>query len=409
MTSHSLPLSAGFSGCLCDAIGDFEAGTNLDNHRWCVRFVGVDDALGSPEIRAAWDRLVAESSNPTVLYQSPQWLEHLAITRPGNVYAVAIVEDDSGIIGVAPLQRRTIVLQADLKRHSLVNVEVPSVAVLGSRPLLPEDSVAHRRLFETIGRRFPGHSLFFRNIADGSRLRQLLDSFAGNRWIAHTTDEPQRHHLLRLEDSFDEFIGAKAKRTRNKLRQLLKHFEGSSPSGGSLVRIGRPEQIDNFVTLAAAISRRSWQHQSLGIRVPDSAQERARLRHLAEQGILRAYLLNDGDTPCAFVIGHQHDGVFHLDEIGFDQGLADRSPGTALLLLVIRDLISGGGIRLLNFGEGDAPYKARFSSQAPIEVPLLLMPATPANRVLAAAHSAFLRGRRWLRSRLARQASATSS
>ena len=145
----------------------------------------------------------------------------------------------------------------------------------------------------------------------------------------------------------------------------------------------------------------------LGPRVSAEDASRRFYGALARNGLLRSYLLKAGEVPCAFVVGHEHGGVFHYAELGFDSALASLSPGTVLLFLLIQDLTSVRPVKVLNFGMGDAVYKRRFSNRQQNDESFLLFDPGVRVRALVAAHRVFRRvvvlGRRFLKPRHAEE------
>lgn len=387
-----------FSGCLCDSgIESIGRPAARDSHPWCIRIVTVSQALDSIDIRTAWDRMVADSGNPDVLFQSPQWLTQLAADGRSDT-AVAVLDNDEGVVGVVPLHLDRTFLRWTIRGRNLLSIGLPSASILGSTPLLPDDPRALRQLLLAIRRRYPGRCVSFRRVAESSTLAEQVAAAAPDRWLMHVTDDPQTHHLARLPRRFEEFLGFKGRKSRARLRQLLKLADASNSAQRTLTRCEHREQIDGFLAMAAEISRHSWQFIKLGERVGTNPSTRIRLQRLADEGLLRAYVLRLANRPCAFLTGYQFNGVFHLDELGFDRRFSDDSPGITLLLHVLRDLMEDGSLRLLSFGDGHAPYKSRFSNMHATASPILLLPATGRNSVVAAIHRDFLRVRALLRS-----------
>jgi CelD/BcsL family acetyltransferase involved in cellulose biosynthesis len=395
--THALEPSDFFSGCLCDPEIDRSAArATRDKHPWCIRFVTVSQALESADIRAAWDMLIADSGNPDVLFQSPQWLSQLAAESNCEA-AVAILEGDEGVVGVVPLSLSRTYLRWTVWGRTFLWSCLPSVAILGSQPLLPDDPRVLQQLLQAMAHLYPGRCVYFRRVMASSPLAQQIGLAAQGRWLVHATDDPQAHHFARLPASFEEFLGLKGRKSRARLRQLLKLSDASNSDRGTLICFQDSTQIDALLTMASEISRRSWQFKKLGERVSSNSSTRSRLQLLAEMGLLRAYVLCLANRPCAFLTGYQFNGVFHIDELGFDRRFAEDSPGITLLLHVLRDLIKDGRFRMLSFGDGHSPYKARFSNTQTTAAPILILPVSARTRAIAAAHRLFLRCRALLR------------
>jgi CelD/BcsL family acetyltransferase involved in cellulose biosynthesis len=80
-----------------------------------------------------------------------------------------------------------------------------------------------------------------------------------------------------------------------------------------------------------------------------------------------------GDRACAFVRGFQYNDVFYYNRVGFDQELADYSPGTVSLYLMIEDLFNHRPPKRINLAGGDWSYKALFATEHIEEANVLLV------------------------------------
>jgi CelD/BcsL family acetyltransferase involved in cellulose biosynthesis len=87
---------------------------------------------------------------------------------------------------------------------------------------------------------------------------------------------------------------------------------------------------------------------------------------LARSGKLRCYLLHIEGVPCAFVRGTLVDGIYNYETPGYLPEYAKWSPGTVLLMLVIKDLIESAKCKIFDFGAGgdNVGYKSKFGNIA---------------------------------------------
>lgn len=143
-------------------------------------------------------------------------------------------------------------------------------------------------------------------------------------------------------------------------KKLLKDFVGRLR-----IRCFRdPAEIDAMAHDVEQVARASYQ-RGLGVGFIDSPEMRERLRLMARNGWLRAYVLYLADRPCAFWIGDINRGVFGSDYIGYDNELARYSPGMFLTTKVIEGFCDGNpdGVTGIDFGPGNAQYKEVLSNQ----------------------------------------------
>src|SRR5262249_25347526 len=105
--------------------------------------------------------------------------------------------------------------------------------------------------------------------------------------------------------------------------------------------------------------------------------------------LLRCYLLKCGNSPCAFGIGWQLNGIFYFHETAYDPTWAKYSPGKSLLHLMIKDCFAINRPRLFYFGPGEAHYKKWFANNVGQETTFVLMKRGPINSAKITAHQIF--------------------
>ena len=66
-----------------------------------IRFLETEQEWNAPLVQAAWRQSMATSTNPSVLFQSPEWFQNKRKTKGEDVRVV--VESGAKIIAVAPL------------------------------------------------------------------------------------------------------------------------------------------------------------------------------------------------------------------------------------------------------------------------------------------------------------------
>lgn len=367
---------------------------------YSVTFIDTAHALRDEDLRSVWSSFAASSTNPDSLYQSPHWTEALLSDAGEDRSQLVVLRNaDGGIAGIVPVRFQNASLDFSIGARSLAGRTWPVANILGSQPLLVDDPAAHGALYRALLRRTDRcGGLLFRSLpTDSLAWRMLNGDAAAGKWLLHAIDGHQRHHHIHLSTTLDAYLSRIHRKHRRQLRQLMMRFDHRHVAGSSLVRVDAPHQVDAFLRACARVSEQSWQHQQIGPRIRVDPQEVQRMKRLALSGILRSYVLYVDNEPCAFVVGYQYGGVFHYFEVGYAQKYAHLSPGTALLLMILRDLVQYRPLRWLNFGVGDAPYKARFSTGTTTDASLLVLPRTLPNRLVTRAHSGFLGVRARLR------------
>jgi CelD/BcsL family acetyltransferase involved in cellulose biosynthesis len=161
---------------------------------------------------------------------------------------------------------------------------------------------------------------------------------------------------------------------------------------GGAVRVEcfqKPESVPRFMADASAISRRTYQWNLLDLGFRDTDAMRTRLRWVAERGWLRSYVMYCRDVPVAFMWGHQFGDGYYIDDGGYDPDYAKLSVGSVLQLKLIEHLFAGvNRPQFLDFSTGFGTHKGRFGNFSRRELNVLILPATPRNRLLRSSYLA---------------------
>jgi CelD/BcsL family acetyltransferase involved in cellulose biosynthesis len=196
-------------------------------------------------------------------------------------------------------------------------------------------------------------------------------------WIYPTKATKRRFIELDAYGTWEDYFKAQfIGKTRGTKLRLQRKLKGACEGRLSLQCLEAPEDVPRCLKQLDVVRRRTWQGQvgeDYGLDTPD------RIRFLADQGWLRCYFLDVGSDPIAYVIGRQHNGVFHYDQAGYSMEWRSYSPGTVLLMMMLEDIYRRVETpRLLDFGPGDARYKKDFSTRGDPEARLWAIRRTPA-------------------------------
>lgn len=199
--------------------------------------------------------------------------------------------------------------------------------------------------------------LLIEELDEDSHLHRLVRASANDGFRIDTPTGFQERFWIRMSDEAGAYWSSFSSKSRNAFRRKIKKL-----GEAQLVRVTQLVQVPDFLDHAHRISQNSWQTRRLGLRVRNNEAELRSFTFLAEQNALRSYLLFCGQTPVAFLIGTQYGGTFRCEELGFDSGWADRSPGLVLLLKILDDLFEVRTPDWLDFGLGEARYKRQFGN-----------------------------------------------
>jgi CelD/BcsL family acetyltransferase involved in cellulose biosynthesis len=175
-----------------------------------------------------------------------------------------------------------------------------------------------------------------------------------------------RHWILQLPGSFDEFLSARTKKTRDNVKRDSKRLLRDH---GDHLRLEIYDDAASAGILsrdAGAVAAKTYQ-QGLGVAFAASPLDRALTLLGLEQGWSRVYVLYTGDTPVAFWPGAVWKGTCFVGTPGYDPEFASYGVGTYLLMRVIESLCVEEGVHTIDYGAGDADYKRRFGSDSWLE------------------------------------------
>ncbi|WP_237066646.1 GNAT family N-acetyltransferase [Microbulbifer guangxiensis] len=193
-------------------------------------------------------------------------------------------------------------------------------------------------------------------------------------WFAELTDSDRQPLVTNSAKTRSSF--------RRKDRKLEKSFDGTV----DICEYRQLEEVGAFIESAANIGEQSYQG-NIGVGVRDSRHWHAVLGILAGNGYLRGYLLKVGNAPIAYAVGPRVGNTFTLMATSFLPEHRQLAPGAYLIRRMIERL-QAEGVRWLDFGFGDAPYKELHGTWRRETANLHLYGHTPAARVARALDTA---------------------
>lgn len=119
--------------------------------------------------------------------------------------------------------------------------------------------------------------------------------------------------------------------------------------------------LDRVFEEAESIACRTYQ-RGLGVGFAANQENRERFRLESERGCFRGYFLYFGEKPVAFFLGTLYKNVLYDHYTAYDPDYSKYSPGTYLLFQVFEKACHDG-VDAVDFGFGDAWYKAQFGTE----------------------------------------------
>ncbi|HKP37098.1 MAG TPA: GNAT family N-acetyltransferase [Pyrinomonadaceae bacterium] len=338
-------------------------------------------------LRTRWAGLVEKSENINAIYSSAVWFDLLRSKySPTELGIVVAYDRDGEVVGLAPVLFKDHPFQYYVGRYPIITRQLKAAHVLGSVPMLPSDPAISSQLLDLLFEARVDCAYMDTVPADNSFVKRALDTWRTSHFV-YAPGGSRPWHMLQIPASSAEYLSRMSSKTRSTLKKKAKKLAEAAGGELELTRIDLANQVGPFLSEAVKVSRKSWQHEILGTRINDSDDDRVWGERLAAAGLMRSYLLKAGDRACAFVVGHQFNGVFHYVELGYDRELSEYSPGTVLLHLLIQDLCDHQPPATLNFGMGDADYKRRFGNVQTEDVSIVVLRKTLPNYVLIRSHA----------------------
>jgi CelD/BcsL family acetyltransferase involved in cellulose biosynthesis len=333
--------------------------------RYAVECTTVEALRHDASAFAAWERLVHARPTEGVFYASPPWVEH--VTRNGAPVRLFVARAASGEVhGVAPVMQHTERLGCEIRGRAVARIPTCVAVVLGSVPLMPPDERLLIDWIASVYRAFPRcQAVLFDALPLSDPYFARIRQPALRRHFIYHAREISHTHLVELGTNFDEYLSKLRPAPRSNLRRAVQQFHARTGGTPTLDCYRAPDDVQRFLRDAARVRQRSWQYDPTGRVVQDLAKAGDRFRDLARRGVLRSYVLRHGETPCAFVVGYQYQGVYYYSEAGYDRAFARHSPGTVLFHLLLRHLHDVDRPSLLHFGLGDDAYKRRLATRSP--------------------------------------------
>jgi len=200
-------------------------------------------------------------------------------------------------------------------------------------------------------------------------------------------------HYVDLSGGFAAYVRKFSRRSRSELQRKVRRFSEDSKASPVWREYRCPAEMPEFHRLARQVSERSFQAR-LGVGLPVTEEFRSQLAARAAQDSVRGFILFHGNRPAAYELCHANGGCLTGEHCGYDPEFARLSPGTVLLYCVLEHLFAQQSFARLDFGAGDAEYKASFATGSVLCGDIYYFRKSRKNFCLVAAHCA-LRGAWW--------------
>ncbi len=195
-----------------------------------------------------------------------------------------------------------------------------------------------------------------------------------------------QHCYIDLSLSFDNYQKKFSSKTRSTLHRKLKKY--TEHCGGNIVwkTYKYPEEMREFFRLARDVSKLTYQERLLNAGIPNSEDFIRQAESLATDGLIRAYILFDGERPVSYLYCPVHDDVLIYSYLGYDPNNLQMSVGTVLQWLAVEQLFNESRFRYFDFTEGQSDHKRLFATHERRCANVFMVTASFKNRVLIYSH-----------------------
>jgi len=322
----------------------------------CLAAVVIEDGAQLDALAPAWDRLAEDAGSP---FGAPTWVRawwrHLA--PRGARLAVVAVHDADELVGLAPFyaSRR---LGVTVLR--LISADLASRVDILARP--GRELEVAGALAGALAAELRPDVLRWEGVDASTRWPQRLShAWPGGRAhrLSHELARPGPVLELAAHSSYEEWLAAKSRHFRRRLRQGRRALERDGASFRLAVRASLDRDLGSFGRLHSA----RWQGRggSLAVNAETMAMLREVGEELIESGRFRLWMLDGpGGEPVSAELLLAARGEVASWNGGFDADWGKYSPGIATLAVAIEDAYERGD-RRLDLGGGAAEYKDRLA------------------------------------------------
>jgi len=287
----------------------------------------------------------------------------------GASLAVITVREKGRLVGVGPF-----VTRRRLGVEHIYPIGFDQFAYLGPLVLQGRDDVA-QAIATAFADRFPRgllHIPYFQCRDEG--LAVMLARLSTLGWNSCSWARNVCHYLCESE-GYEKFLATKSSKARYNLKRERKKLE---EAGAVEIRLCQGAEIDEHVVeRVAAIQKRSWLFRR-GQEPLGSPYYRELLPALGRLHLADVYLMTHGGKDVAFVLNY-HSGRENICScVGFDEALAQLSPGKVMMNSVVQTILDRGD-HVLDFLFGDAEYKQFWANRSRFAMELVAWKGVPAH------------------------------
>lgn len=339
-----------------------------------MNFVKIATTFAEVEsMRDVWERMSVSDINADIDY-------FLTIARTAkhvvSPYVVHIRCDGRDLMAICRIEDVLLPCKLGyltLARPSLRGLAVVFGGLLGALSEADEEMLI-TQLKEPL-RTGTADVLILRDLASDS---SMLASLSRMSWIRRSHGEGMSSRwMVSLPETLDGLLSRRSTKTKQRLRgqerKLIKDY-------GDRLRMRRFDKREDFAELCRDMERVAAQsyQAGLGAGFTNSPTERGLLKLMLPRGWHRTWMIYVDDLPVAFWTGTRYAKTFTTGTPGFDPQYSRDSVGHFAMMRMFEDLCADPEVSSLDFGHGEAGYKAAFGQCVRQETNLFIFSRRPA-------------------------------
>lgn len=322
------------------------------------------DVSGLSGLRFAWEDLRARQSRPSI-NSDPTRFEATVAGLGGGVspHVSAMWSGDTlAALILARVARASVVVGSGWVRWrvwSTLCIDVVQGGLLHDSSPAAIDWIVKQVATQVASRRMGVVRMNRVPVADPIWVALTRDPCIA-RQLAPRSQQPYYRTTIPPE-GFEALMGRHSGKTRRTLKREARRLTDAARGGAEIVCMSLPEEAGEVLRQGSLLVSRTF-HARVGTPFEENLLWRSIVFAEAACGGLRAYFLRVGREPIAFVLGARRRDTLYFDAIAHAPEWARFSPGKRLLLAVLEQE-AREGVRLVDFGHGEASYKHFFCDE----------------------------------------------
>jgi CelD/BcsL family acetyltransferase involved in cellulose biosynthesis len=198
------------------------------------------------------------------------------------------------------------------------------------------------------------------------------------------------HYCIELPATFEAYLASLSGKSRHEMARKVRRFTEHAAGRQDVRELRKPEEMAEFVRLAGAVSRLTYQGRLLDVGLPEAPAFVAELEAAAARDEVRGYLVLLDGRPAAYGYCRVEADVLLFEHTGYDPAIAEHSPGIFLLREMLVRVCAEQKFRVFDFGTGDAQYKRSYATTSRRCAAVLHFRRTFRNGLVVRSHRALI-------------------